>query len=36
MDFSQVTTKPYFKDVAFIVGMVLVLGAWKYIIESGD
>lgn len=28
--------KPGFSDLAFIFAAALLLGAWKYIIESGD
>jgi hypothetical protein len=31
---KSLTEMPYFKEVAFLAGVLLVLGAWKFGIEG--
>lgn len=33
MNIQEIIQKPLFKDAAFVFGVLLVIGAWKYIIE---
>lgn len=34
MNFQEITQKPLFKDAAFVFGLLLLIGAWKYVIEA--
>ncbi len=34
MDVQSITEKPLFKDAAFVFAILLVIGAWKIVIEK--
>ena len=33
MNLQTITSQPLFKDAAFVFAIILVLGAWKVVIE---